>query len=193
VPYSKTFDVTFGKGPLSVFTGPPSAGSKQWAVGRTVDTSPKFTELTNPADFPAADYCGGTVHTGSSDITIGGSGPISYTFNFTGGINLNHWREGDVKHNRYYSTTSKLPTWGQLVAVSAYNGSYNSTVNRKGAALAAGWPDDASNTGSYRYWIGQVYFSGGGSFYADYVFLSTGDDFYGSYVTGATPVVVCVQ
>jgi hypothetical protein len=191
VPYSKTFEVRFGPGPLSIFTSAPTVGL-QWAVALDVYSSPRFTELINPAGFPAAAFCGGEVHTGSLDIAIGGSGPSSYTANFTGGINLNHWREGDVLSNRYYSTTSKLPTLGQLMAVSAYNVYSYDTVKRKGAALAAGWPDDAMNAGWYSYWAGQVNFDSYGYFYAGDIGLSDGS-VNGHYVTDAPPVVVCVQ
>jgi hypothetical protein len=197
VTYSDTAVITFGKGPLSVFTKRPTVG-KKWAMAAGIpDTadlySGDFTALTNQSSFPAAALCGGIVHTGSSDITIGSSEPKSYSADFKNGKNLNHWRDGDILTKEYYSTTSNLPTLGQLVAVSAYYGGYHTNVKRKGAALAAGWPDDAYHNGYYHYWTGQVGFDSIGYFSADNVYLSDGSDVYWEYVTNLTPVVVCVQ
>jgi hypothetical protein len=196
VPYSGTAAVTFGKGPLSVFTKPPIVG-KKWAKSAGIPKTAvryegNFTALTKASDFPAAEVCGGTVHTGPSDIDIGGRGPKSYTADFSSGISLGHWRIGDGMSKGYYSTTSKLPTLGQLIAVSAFHNKFYSNVKRKGAALAAGWPANANNVKLYIYWTGQVFFFSNGLFVADYVDLSYGDDFF-YYVTHTTPVVVCVQ
>jgi hypothetical protein len=89
--YTETIEVSFGRGPLSVFTKPPSSKGMQWATATvifpTADDNYRgdFTALTNPSGFPAADFCGGTVYTGSSDITVGGSAPESYTADFTKG------------------------------------------------------------------------------------------------------------
>jgi hypothetical protein len=170
----------------------------QWATASGVPAkadsdSGDFTALADPSDFPAAAFCGGAVHSGSSDIAIGGSRSYSFAADFTAGKSLNHWRDGDVWSNVYYSTTSKLPTLGQLVAVSAYDGFYRPDVKRKGAALAAGWPDDVYNLGNYRYWTGQVFFYSTGDFHADYVLLSNGDDYRDDYVTDAAAVVACVE
>jgi hypothetical protein len=202
VTYSATVAVTFGKGPLSVFSKPPSTGGRQWATAfgikatkdETYDSPPPthrgdFTDASTT--FPAAEFCGGTVHSGSSDITVGGSGSYFYTADFTKGKNLNHWRAGD-KANRYYSTTSKLPTFGQLVAVSAYDGDYHPNVKRKGAALAAGWADSSDSKEYYRYRTGQMGFGSNGSFSSDDVYLVYGEDFDSYYVTNGDPVVACV-
>jgi hypothetical protein len=170
----------------------------RWATARgipaTADDNNRgdFTALTNPSGFPAADFCGGTVHSGSSDITVGGSGLNSYTADFTKGKKIKHWRDGDIISNEYFSTTSKLPTWGQLTAVSAYDSNFFTKVKRKGAALAAGWPDDARKEGYYRYWTGQVSFNSFGYFNADNVYLANGSGIWFDYVTYATPVVACV-
>jgi hypothetical protein len=194
VTYSDTTVVTFGKGPLSVFTKPPSSGMR-WATARgipaTAGSFGDFTALTNPSGFPAAAFCGGTVHTGSSDIMVGGSGLESYTVDFTYGINSNHWR--DRSTDKYYSLTSKLPTLGQLMAVSAYNSEFINHIKSKGAAQASGWPDDAGNEGVYRYWTGQVRFDSFGFFVADSVDLAFGLAVWYGGVTHATPVVACVH
>jgi hypothetical protein len=197
VPYSGTTAVTFGKGPLSVFMKPPIDG-KKWAKSSGIpDTAVKhgdFTALTKAFDFPAAEVCGGTVHTGPSDIDLGGSGPYSYTADFSSGIRSGHWRVGDGRRSEeYYSITSKLPTLGQLIAVSAFRNRFYSKIKRKGAALAAGWPDDATNGKLYIYWTGQVIFFSRGYFLADLVFLSSGYAFGNDFVTYADPVVACVQ
>jgi hypothetical protein len=197
--HAETIVVSFGKGPLSVFTKPPSSKGMQWATARGIPATAgdnnrgDFTSLTNPSGFPAADFCGGTVHSGSSDITVGGSGHKSYVADFTKGKNIKHWRDGDRFSNRYFSTTSKLPTLGQLVAVAAYDGRIYSEVKRKGAALAAGWPDDADNEGYYLYWTGQVYFDYDGGFNAGFVLLANGAAGWNDRVTDATPVVACVS
>jgi hypothetical protein len=201
-PHTEIVVVSFGKGPLSAFSKPPSNGGRQWATafgimatkGNTYDNPPptRWGDFTDASTtFPAADFCGGTVHSGSSDITVGGRGPESYRADFTKGKNINHWRDGD-RANRYYSITSKLPTFGQLVAVAAYEGSVHSKVKRKGAALAAGWPDNASKKGYYIYWTDQVSFNSNGYFFADFVFMASGFDKGGNGVASSSPVVACV-
>ncbi|MDR1568155.1 MAG: hypothetical protein LBS33_05715, partial [Streptococcaceae bacterium] len=85
--HTETIVVSFGQGPLSVFTKPPSSKGMRWATARGIpatagDDRGDFTALTNPSGFPAADFCGGTVHSGSSDITVGGRGPSSDTADF---------------------------------------------------------------------------------------------------------------
>jgi hypothetical protein len=78
------------------------------------------------------------------------------------------------------------------VAVSRYDAGYNNSIQRKGAALAAGWPDDNFNSRVYRYWTGQVvFFPGGGVFDAVGVYLAYGYDGWGSLVTGVNSVTVC--
>jgi hypothetical protein len=189
VPITETIDVSFGKGPLSVFVKPPSTGGMSWATANRIAIIDKLNDFTaSSTTFPAATFCGGTVHTVTSEITIGGNGPDSYTADFSGGIISGHWRYGDKYPNQYYSITSKLPTIGQLVAVSTFNEQNCDVANikPKGAAMAAGW-----HCGWY--WTGQVYLCADGYFYADFVDLAVGgEDGYG-YVTGATPVVVCVS
>jgi hypothetical protein len=186
VPFTETIDVCFGKGPLSVFAKPPSTELLEWSTAygiAMIDNKNDFTAKSTT--FPAAKFCGGTVHVGSSDIIIGGSGPESYTADFSGGIISGHWRYGDKYPNSYYSITSKLPTIGHLVAVSAFSDIIYSNVKRKGAAMAAGWP-------CHSYWTGQVGFNSEGSFFVDFVGLNIGYDFWNYDVTEAAAVVACV-
>jgi hypothetical protein len=196
VTYSGTAAATFGKGPLSVFTKPPVVG-KQWArsagnAATSVDRlagDGNFLVLdgADSNDFPAAvGVCGGMVDVSAIKSNSSGS---SHSAAFTTGSS---WRVGDGLSDVYYSTTSKLPTLGQLTAVSAYS-EFHPNVKRKGAALAAGWPDDGINKGYYRYWTGQVNFYSNGHFRAVIFDLSYGDVFNGVNVTVATPVVACVQ
>ncbi|MDR1487988.1 MAG: hypothetical protein LBT62_08385, partial [Deltaproteobacteria bacterium] len=155
---------------------------EDWAHGNFFDLVG-----TNGRDFPAAvGVCGAAADVSAIKSNSSGS---SHSAAFTTGSS---WRVGDRYSDEYFSTISKLPTFGQLAAVSAYS-EYHPKVKRKGAALAAGWPDDARNEGLYRYWTGQVYFDSRGGFYADLVRLSAGVDAYCSDVAYATPVVVCVQ
>jgi hypothetical protein len=185
VPFTETIDVSFGKGPLSVFAKPPSTEGLPWATADGIALKVNIKNFTaSSTTFPAANFCGGTVHVGYSDIIIGGNRSESYTADFSGGIISGHWRSGDMYPNQYYSITSKLPTIGQLVAVSAYNSKYNSNVKRKGAAMAAGWP-------RVLYWTGQVYFGSTGYFFAVGVYLADGYDSW-NLVTVATSVVACV-
>jgi hypothetical protein len=193
--YSGTAAVNFGKGPLSVFTKPPIAGvnwarsagnaatqDEDWVQGNFL-----VLDGADSNDFPAAvGVCGGTVDVSAISSTTTAD-PHSAAFTIG-----SSWRAGDRFSWEYYSTTSKLPTLGQLMAVSAYS-KFHPNVKCKGAALAAGWPDDANNKGYYRYWSGQVNFDSDGVFYADVVRLSDGNDYGGNYVTTATPVVVCVK
>jgi hypothetical protein len=196
--HTETIVVSFGQGPLSVFTKPPSSKRMQWATARGIpatageNNTGDFTDLINPSGFPAADFCGGTVHSKSSYITVDGSDSSSYTADFTKGKQINYWIDGYRRVNRYYSTTSKLPTLGQLVAVSAYDGRIHSDVKRKGAAIAAGWPNDTDNEGYYPYWSGQVLFYSDGYFSADFVYLADGNDYGSNFVTYAFPVAACV-
>jgi hypothetical protein len=183
VPLTETIDVSFGKGPLSAFAHPPSKIELPLATASGIATEDNKKYFTADSTiFPAVNFCGGTVHVGSSDITIGGSKPESYTADFSGGIISGHWRYGDKYPNQYFSTTSKLPTIGQLLAVSSFSEKIYSSVKRKGAAMAAGWP-------CRDYWTGQVHFSYG-KFYGDSVHLTDGRDVYGSVTNSC--LAVCV-
>jgi hypothetical protein len=158
-PFRETIDVSFGKGPLSVFAKPPINGGLPWATADRIAVIDKNNDFTASSTiFPASEFCGGTVHVGSSDIIIegSGSGPESYTADFSGGLILGHWRHGDLLPNSYYSITSKLPTLGQLIAVSAQEKGIGK-ITQKGAAIAAGWP-------RARYSTGQVFFLSFGKF-----------------------------
>jgi hypothetical protein len=195
VSYTGQETVSFGDGPLSVFTKAPESG-KKWAVrAGTQWTAASYNGDFTADDnsFPAAAYCDGTVNNMSSNNGVGvtqtgGSPPYAATFDTSNG-----WRVGDFWSSEYYSTTSKLPTIGQLVAVSKYNASYDPTIYRKGAAFAANWPDDSYGSGYYEYWTGQVGFYGAyGGFYADGVNLANGGDYWDNVVSNDAPVSVCV-
>jgi hypothetical protein len=137
--YSDTISVGFGRGPLSVFAKPPSTYEMKWATAIGVDVKGQFhSDFTaSSTQFPAAEFCEGSVHVGSSDITIGVRGPDSYTIDFSQGISRGHWRVGDGRREEYFSITSKLPTLGQLVAVSAFSSEFNSNVNPKSQQIIA--------------------------------------------------------
>jgi hypothetical protein len=163
VPFTETIDVSFGKGPLSVFAKPPTSLGLKWATANSISEIDNNNDFTaSSTTFPAAEFCGGTVHAGSSDIIIGGSGPSSYTADFRGGLLSGHWWYVDEYPECYYSITSKLPTIAQLLAVSSFD-DYNNKFLSKGAANAAGWPSYAE------YWTGQVCFNSFGKFEAYYV------------------------
>jgi hypothetical protein len=194
VIYTEIIKLTFGKGPLSVFTKKPSNGGMQWATACGVTATkdfgdPKQGDFTaNTTAFPAAEYCGGTVYSGPLDITVQGSSKNGYSryylVNFSRGILRGHWKDLFLEESRAYSTTSNLPTVGQLLAVSAQSpNSFQAHINRKGAALAAGWPDDDEEIGNFGYWSGDVLFDTTGDFYASYINLRTGSLNYFSDVT----------
>jgi hypothetical protein len=188
VTYEVSEVITFGKGPLSVFTKAPQTELK-WAeqngVAGSADPNATgvFTDSTN--SFPAANYCGGTVDNSSGVVSVSGSSP-----DFRLSVSpSSDWRAGDHWTYEYYSTSSGLPTYGQLLAVSRHDGGYNSNLRRKGAALAAGWPDDDVSLGLY--WTGQVDLYSTGSFDARLILLAGGDDGVAS-LTKTNPVTVCV-
>jgi hypothetical protein len=187
-PYEVSEVITFGDGPLSVFTKAPQTGLK-WAEQNGVAGSKSrnatgvFTDSTN--SFPAAHHCGGTVNNDSSVVVVTGASPP-----FGMSISGAGWRAGDRWSTGYYSTSSGLPTFGQLLAVSRYDGGNNPNDPRKGAALAAGWPNDVGGGNNYGYWTGQVDFSASGCFYAVGVGLTDGGVYFGVFA-GAVPVAVC--
>jgi hypothetical protein len=88
----------------------------------------------------------------------------------------------------FYSTTSKLPSFFQLVAVSNYDATFAASYLRKGAANAAGWPI----TGVSPVWTGEIFMQPDmGVFFATAIGLQTG-----GYAPGALPAplrVVCVN
>ncbi|MDR0882427.1 MAG: inverse autotransporter beta domain-containing protein, partial [Candidatus Adiutrix sp.] len=193
VVYTGEETISFGAGPLSVFSSAPALGHK-WARSAGTPWTTAYGDFTtliasSATDFPAAaGVCGGSVMNDQITVTNLGGTPPSYNASFD--TSSGGWRVGDVYSDEYYSTTSNLPTLGQLVAVSRYNSSFNPGELRKGAALAAGWPDDANGSGYYIYWTGQVYFGpGSGHFYARGVYLASGSDLYN--VIDDYPVAVC--
>ena len=119
-PMSATTRITFGNGPLSVFTKGPSPTPLKWA---------KTNPLSEAVSFPAASYCNGNI-------------PVEH---FTGRPN-DSWtdtmRRSPDGGIYLYAEGSSLPTVTQLQAVSsAGEGGFS------GAGLAAGWPDDDYWTG----------------------------------------------
>ena len=112
--YTGETTVSFGDGPLSVFSGPPLAGKYKWA-----DAIP----ITSATQFPAATACGGTVNGGITPVTPW-TPPTTYWTLMSSG--------------NYYAKGSKLPKYAQLRAV-AMN-SFSNTDAR--GAAAAGWPAD---------------------------------------------------
>jgi hypothetical protein len=184
--YSKTFDVIFGPGPLSIFTSAP-ASVPYWAISSgnfatAGSYGGDFTDLADTAaNFPAAvGRCGGSVKTGAitSNTLVP---PHSATFDHTPGSG---WRIGDVAdgyYDSYFSTTSNLPTVAQLLPVSGYDGT---GIPRKWAATAAGW-------GIYPYATGEIFMTNGGEFYARQVFSGDGSSMNDRVYT-ASALVVCV-
>jgi hypothetical protein len=198
VTYEVSEVITFGKGPLSVFASAPQVGL-QWATNDAMSVANDFKTGNT---FPAASHCGGTVNNDSSVVVVTPIPPANAKYSlFVSGAG---WRAGDRFPDEYYSTSSGLPTLGQLLAASRHDDDYNSGVHRKGAALAAGWPDDAVRGGWYEYWTGQMYFySTGyfepdgvyrstGYFYAGVVYLANGLDYDNVDLPRILPVTVCV-
>ncbi|MDR1045085.1 MAG: hypothetical protein LBP33_08220 [Candidatus Adiutrix sp.] len=185
--YAGETTVSFGAGPLSVFTTNPNDGrGKAWATfyGTSAGTgNGVFTSGSNT--FPAAGIANGSVR--NDTVSTSGSKPPSPMTAAFGGAG---WTAGEMT-NGHYSTTANLPKVSRLLAVAKYNGRYNTGVPRKGAAFAAGWPDD-KNSGWYCYWSGEVVFRGEyGYFYARIVYLVNGyDGWY--YVGYGSPVAVGV-
>jgi hypothetical protein len=172
---------TFGKGPLSVFSGTgisdpgPCQGpcqGQQWATMFENSTSNGFQNSNNT--FPAAvEVCGGTVN---SDVTVTGNASSS-TSGFKPNSGNNDWpveedivSSGDSYKSRY-AVNSKMATGKQLLAVSVYNAS--TAPNSKGAAAAAGWLPFGSMNGA---WTGEVIFDSFISpyFSAVHVYLNEG-------------------
>jgi hypothetical protein len=134
VLYSRTIDVTFGDGPLSVFTSFPVTTGLAWAtLGGTVNEAADFVLPTNT--FPAAAHCGGTVN--NTAVTITGS-PGSQTITYPTSPGSG-WTTQTLYGELYgVSTTSKLPNFDQIAVVS--NRGISNFSLGKGAAQAAGWP-----------------------------------------------------
>jgi hypothetical protein len=208
VTHSKTIDVTFGPGPLSVFTNAPQVnGSTPFArlsgnPSHAGDTYGNLLSL-NPnsaADFPVSvGYCNGSVRVDSIASTTTAA-PHSATFDFSPGSG---WVTGDqltvsgTSYNGYISTTSNLPSWQQLLAVAGYYSSYHGSISRKGAADAAGWRVvDNGNNGSY--WTSQITINrSNGRFYNYVIALSNGSPGLLILTSGAHPserrLATCVQ
>jgi hypothetical protein len=165
--YTGEQEVTFGAGPLSVFATDPTLGkgNKAWAIlyGTSGNGNGDFTSSSNT--FPAAVAAGGNVRHDS--VSTSGTSP-----GMTAIFQTPDWETGEI-FGGHYSTTAKLPKVSQLLAVARYS-SYESSVPRKGAAFAAGWPDDGYDSGWYVYWSGEVFFNDVGYFGAWFVYLDGG-------------------
>jgi hypothetical protein len=173
---------TFGQGPLSAFSR-TGANGVRWSTNAGDNISGGFQDPANT--FPAAAFCGGSVN---RDVTTtGSSGPSSAGFDpgASGGWSTAYLPFSGAGYMDRYAENSRLAKAEQLLAVAAYNGAYNSSVSRKGAALAAGW-----SLGGYNYaWTGEVDFVG--DFYAVGVVLDYGSVGWVS-VDGVYPAAVCV-
>jgi hypothetical protein len=128
--------VTFGKGPLSVFTSAPFQSSGIWAEAE--DIVP-FLALNPdvPSNFPSAALCSGRVPVDAIDI----SGVPPYA-TITPDPSVWTLVVSDPQQNVYTASSINLPTLEQLTYVSR---SVNSSeFPQKGAALAAGWAYNTS-------------------------------------------------
>jgi hypothetical protein len=198
VMYSETMDVTFGPGPLSVFRTAPAVGVK-WA--RSAGNAATAADPGNDgnmlalngnsgADFPAAvQICGGSINVSAITSTTTVPGSHNAGFDYTPGSG---W-EQDIKWaSLSRALNSKLPHYDQLIAVSMYSTTHNPGIPRKGAALAAGWPDDGLGAGVYRYWSNPINMMGAGYFLATNVGLRVGAEETSNRVNYNIPNVVCV-
>jgi hypothetical protein len=137
-PFSATANVTFGRGPLSVFSTAPSSGTAQFmtntgiALGNWAVTSPSNS-------FPAAAACGGSVDNASVTITV--IFP-TVTVNYAPGSGWETIYLQPFNVNSLYSTTSRLPSYPEIVAVGRNVSTFYPTISKKGAAVAAGWADE---------------------------------------------------
>jgi hypothetical protein len=147
VLHSRTVDVHFGDGPLSVFTSAPSAVSLQWArsAGNAATAgvyNGNFLALdgSSSADFPAAvGYCGGSVNVGAITSTTT-SIPHSATFDTSPNSGWILAPPYPSYNQGYYSTTSRLPTYAQLDALGSCDYPSCATGSpRRAAGSAANW------------------------------------------------------
>jgi hypothetical protein len=182
---------TFGQGPLSVFskTGANGGSDVMWALQYTNHTVTGFQASGNT--FPAASFCGGTVNNQDiTNLTSAGLSSAGFDPGASGGWLDAEWPLGlelATQQIFRHALNSKLPKTEQLLAVAVYNTSFNNTVPRKGAALAAGW-----SLGSRNYaWTGEVNFDGN-FFNAVDVVLNHGIG-YSDNVDYADPAVVCLR
>jgi hypothetical protein len=171
--YADETTVSFGAGPLSVFTTNPNDGrGKAWATlrGTSVGTgNGNFTSTGNT--FPAAGITHGSVR--NDTVSTSGSTPDMTAAFGTG------WTVGEML-NGHYSTTANLPRISQLLAVAKYDDHFHRDVPRRGAVFAAGWPDNAYKGRFYDYWSGEVFFLGDLGIFVSWG-VSLGNGRYGWY------------
>ncbi|MCL2123061.1 MAG: hypothetical protein FWH34_03120 [Desulfovibrionaceae bacterium] len=117
--HSQTIDVSFGKGPLSVFRNKP-LGPMSWVKAGNACGAVDDPDALGPQDSTKSKGIPEGIPTHLGNLALKGSG---------------------------YQNSTKLPTIDQLRNVAASNGSVG-----RGAAFAAGWPDDANGKGWFLYW-----------------------------------------
>jgi hypothetical protein len=180
---------TFGAGPLSVFSK-TGTGYMLWSSNGTTDNtradSGSFQYPTNT--FPAVAFCGGGVN---NDVTVTGSAtPSDAGFD----PNSGGWEPRDFLgfpdaylYAGSYAANSRMPTARQLLAVAAYwpySNTSGDAAGRKGAALAAGWPNV--------FWTGEVCFYNP-SFRAWLVYLDIGYVVSSPVDLSGSAIPACVQ
>jgi Tfp pilus assembly protein PilE len=182
--YTATQPVSFGSGPLSVFSR-VGTGVVQWSPNSSSDNTranaSSFQHLNN--SFPAAAFCGGTVNNDVTSTGPAGTNSAGFDPN-SGGWSTAYTPVGSTSYQARNAENSHLPTTAQLLAVAAPNSSYTNVLERQGAAVAAGWLD-----ASYSAWTGEVPFNGS-NFYAMVVRLDNGNVTRNN-VDNTNPVAVC--
>jgi hypothetical protein len=175
--YTVTQDVSFGRGPLSVFKKTGTTGSR-WGGQHITDNSgsPASGSFQYSGNsFPAANFCGGSVD--NKVTTTGNSTDAGFIPASPGGWSDPYIPPGRSDYYRY-AQNSKLAKAEQLLAVAVYNSTYN--TQGKGAAFAAGWWLSGHPSFLNYAWSGEVGFDKdsdsehGGAFSAMYVRLDEG-------------------
>jgi hypothetical protein len=141
--HTKTLTVSFGKGPLAIFTNFDVTPSITFSTQREVASSltpDNFIYSPNPS--PAATICGGTLDTSMlTEI----SSPTPHV-NF-----VSPWEprapSSAPSLAEAYLPATRLPDVDRLKAIAAFDPSKPDVPNRKGAYEAAGIPVDNYHTG----------------------------------------------
>jgi hypothetical protein len=191
VIYSDIVNVTFGNGPLSVFSNSFSpVNNRMWA---TDDDHSGMVGLSS-SDFQSAAYCGGSVNMSAVTIIEAPPGVFTATYSSLGG----YWAPGLSTFplalgKSAQAIRSKLPNLDQLVAVAVYVSGISSDIPRKGAAMAANWPDDSSGLSMFLYQTNEIYLSNSGSFGTSLSRLDVGDRSTGGSTLSAGIQTFCVK
>jgi hypothetical protein len=188
--YTATQTVSFGNGPLSVFSK-VGTGTVQWSSNYTSDNSRSSSSSFQYAGntFPAAAFCGGTVNNNVTTTGTATASDAGFDPNDTGWTGVYQPTGPSPAYAARYAANSKLATTDQLLAVSPYytGGKIsNPNTNAQGAAVAAGWLD-----ASYWAWTGEVTFTRS-AFFAGFVDLYYGSSYWLSMGPGSAKVVACV-